>query len=50
LHSASVNLKAAKKGAQVSITVRRIEFSMASACPYIDVFRTAWAALDSAAF
>jgi hypothetical protein len=31
------------------ISVRRIKFSMASAFPYTDVFRTAWAALDGAA-
>jgi len=31
------------------ISVRRIKLSMASAFPYTDVFRTAWAALDGAA-
>jgi hypothetical protein len=29
--------------------VRRIKFSLASAFPYTDVFRTAWAVLDRAA-
>src|SRR6266853_1774334 len=42
-------MKLFKIGAQVRISVRRIKFSMASAFPYTDVFRIAWAALDSAA-
>jgi Transposase DDE domain group 1 len=46
----TIRLKLFKVGAQVRISVRRIKFSMASAFPYTDVFRTAWAALDSAAF
>jgi len=46
----TIRLKLFKIGAQVRISVRRIKFSMASAFPYTDVFRTAWAALDSAAF
>jgi Transposase DDE domain group 1 len=45
----TIRLKLLKIGAQVRISVRRIKFSMASAFPYSDVFRTAWAALDSAA-
>lgn len=47
--SGTIRLKLFKIGAQVRISVRRIKFSMASAFPYTDVFRTAWAALDSAA-
>jgi hypothetical protein len=46
----TIRLKLFKIGAQVRISVRRIKFSMALAFPYADVFRTAWAALDSAAF
>jgi hypothetical protein len=46
----TIRLKLFKIGAQVRISVRRIKFSMASAFPYTDVFRTAWAALDGAAF
>jgi hypothetical protein len=45
----TIRLKLLKIGAQVRISVRRIKFSMASAFPYTDAFRTAWAALDSAA-
>ncbi len=45
----TIRLKLLKIGALVSVSVRRIKFSMASAFPYTDVFRTAWAALDSAA-
>jgi hypothetical protein len=45
----TIRLKLLKIGAQIRISVRRIKFSMASAFPYTDVFRTAWAALDSAA-
>jgi hypothetical protein len=45
----TIRLKLLKIGAQVRISVRRIKFSMASAFPYTDVFRTAWAALNSAA-
>ena len=45
----TIRLKLFKIGAQVRISVRRIKFSMASAFPYTDVFRTAWAALDGAA-
>ena len=45
----TIRLKLLKIGAQVRISVRRIKFSMASAFPYTDVFRTACAALDSAA-
>ena len=45
----TIRLKLFKIGAQVRISVRRVKFSMASAFPYTDVFRTAWAALDSAA-
>jgi hypothetical protein len=45
----TIRLKLFKIGAQVRISVRRIKFSMASAFPDIDVFRTAWAALNSAA-
>jgi len=45
----TIRLKLLKIGAHVRISVRRIKFSMASAFPYTDVFRTAWAALDSAA-
>jgi Transposase DDE domain group 1 len=45
----TIRLKLFKIGAQVRISVRRIKFSMASAFPYTDVFRAAWAALDSAA-
>jgi hypothetical protein len=46
----TIRLTLFKIGAQVRVSVRRIKFSMASAFPYTDVFRTAWAALDSAAF
>lgn len=45
----TIRLKLFKIGAQIRISVRRIKFSMASAFPDTDVFRTAWAALDSAA-
>src|SRR5216683_805461 len=45
----TIRLKLLKIGAQVRISVRRIKFSMASAFPFTDVFRTAWAALDRAA-
>jgi len=45
----TIRLKLFKIGAHVRISVRRIKFSMASAFPYTDVFRTAWAELDSAA-
>jgi hypothetical protein len=45
----TIRLKLFKIGAQVRISVRRIKFSMASAFPYTDVFRAAWATLDSAA-
>jgi hypothetical protein len=45
----TIRLKLFKIGAQVRISVRRIKFSMASAFPYTDVFRTAYAALDGAA-
>jgi hypothetical protein len=45
----TIRLKLFKIGAQVRISVRRIKFSMASAFPYTDVFRAAWAALHSAA-
>ena len=45
----TIRLKLLKIGARITISVRRIKFSMASACPYTDVFRTAWAALTSAA-
>ena len=45
----TIRLKLLKIGAQVRISVRRIKFSMASAFPYTGVFRTASAALDSAA-
>jgi len=45
----TIRLKLLKIGAQVRISVRRIKFSMASAFPCADVFRTAWAALNSAA-
>ena len=45
----TIRLKLFKIGAQVRISGRRVKFSMASACTYTDVFRTAWAALDSAA-
>jgi len=45
----TIRLKLLKIGAQVCISVRRIKFSMASAFPCADVFRTAWAALNSAA-
>jgi Transposase DDE domain group 1 len=45
----TIRLKLLKIGAAVRISVRRVKFSMASAFPYIDVFRTAWAALDRAA-
>ena len=45
----TIRLKLFKIGAQVRISVRRIKFSMASAFPHADVFRAAWAALNSAA-
>jgi Transposase DDE domain group 1 len=45
----TIRLKLLKIGAEVRVSVRRIKFSMASAFPYTDVFRTAWATLDSAA-
>jgi Transposase DDE domain group 1 len=45
----TIRLKLLKIGALVRISVRRVKFSMASAFPYTDVFRTAWAALDRAA-
>ena len=45
----TIRLKLLKIGAQVRISVRRIKFSMASAFPCSDVFRTAWATLNSAA-
>ncbi len=45
----SIRLKLLKIGARVTISVRRIKFSMASAYPYTDIFRTACAALTRAA-
>ena len=45
----TIRLTLLKIGALVRISVRRVKFSMASAFPYTDVFRTAWAALDRAA-
>jgi hypothetical protein len=45
----TIRLKLFKIGAQIRISVRRIKFSMASAFPYVDVFRSAWAALHGAA-
>jgi Transposase DDE domain group 1 len=45
----TIRLKLLKIGALVRVSVRRVKFSMASAFPYTDVFRTAWAALDRAA-
>jgi hypothetical protein len=45
----TIRLNLLKIGAQVRISVRRIKFSMASAFPCTDVFRTARAALNSAA-
>jgi hypothetical protein len=45
----TIRLKLLKIGAHVRVSVRRIKFSMASAFPNTDVFRTAAAALDSAA-
>ena len=45
----TIRLKLLKIGALVRISVRRVKFSMASAFPYTDAFRTAWAALDRAA-
>jgi hypothetical protein len=45
----TIRLNLLKIGASVRISVRRIKFSMASAFPYPNVFRTAWAALDRAA-
>jgi len=45
----TIRLKLLKIGALVRISIRRIKFSMASAFPYTDIFRTAWAALDTAA-
>jgi hypothetical protein len=45
----TIRLNLLKIGACVRVSVRRIKFSMASAFPYTDVFRTAWAALDRAA-
>jgi hypothetical protein len=45
----TIRLKLLKIGAHVRISVRRIKLSMASAFPDTDVFRTAWAALNSAA-
>jgi hypothetical protein len=45
----TIRLKLLKIGACVRVSVRRIKFSMSSAFPYIDVFRTAWTALEGAA-
>ena len=45
----TIRLNLLKIGARVTISVRRIKFSMASACPYTDIFATAWAALSRAA-
>jgi hypothetical protein len=45
----TIRLKILKIGALIRVSVRRINFSMASAFPYTDVFATAWAALDKAA-
>lgn len=45
----TIRLNLLKIGALVRVSVRRIKFSMASAFPYTDLFRTAWAALDRAA-
>src|SRR5665213_1087228 len=45
----TIRLKLLKIGALVRISIRRVKFSMASAFPYTDIFRTAWAALDTAA-
>ena len=43
----TIRLKLLKIGARVTISVRRIKLAMASAFPYTDVFRTAWAALTA---
>lgn len=45
----TIRLKLLKIGALVSVSVRRIKLSMASAFPHVDVFRTACAALERAA-
>ena len=45
----AIRLKLLKIGAFVRVSTRRIKFSMASAFPYTDVFRTTWASLDKAA-
>jgi hypothetical protein len=45
----STRLNLFKIGTQVRISFRKIKFSMASAFAYIDIFRTALAALDGAA-
>jgi hypothetical protein len=45
----SIHLKLLKVGALVTISVRRIKFAMASACPYQTDFRQAHALLIAAA-
>jgi hypothetical protein len=46
---ASIRLKLLKIGALVRISVRRVKFAMASAFPYVGIFKTVWAALEHAA-
>ena len=46
---AEIAAELAEAAEENRISVRRIKFSMASAFPYTDVYRAAWAALDSAA-
>ena len=45
----SIRLKLLKIGAQVSISVRRVKFALASACPVRDIFAAACTRLRSAA-
>ena len=45
----TIRLKLLKIGALVRISVRRIKVAMASACPYQDEFRQAYALLAAAA-
>jgi hypothetical protein len=43
----TIRTKLLKIGAQIRVSVRRVWVSMASACPYQDVFALAWRNLNS---
>jgi hypothetical protein len=45
----SIRLKLLKIGAQVTVSVRRVKFALASACPFQDIFAAASTRLRKAA-